>query len=129
MSDRRQSGAAWLVRRLRLGRWVGVVLLVVGLIGVNVAVAQAGLSSPSLDAHDAAVAVVGQPEAGKRFGFRVTAGVLSVAADDDGDNDNEAEEEEFEEDGLLPTGQAEQRSQKKGEKAETKHEDAPSPSE
>ena len=50
--------------------------------------------------------------------------------DDDEDHDNESleEEEEGQEDGLLPGGQAEQRSQGLGDKAESKDEDHDNPS-
>ena len=125
MSVRLWRRLAESVSHLKLGRWVGIVVLVVGLIGFNVAVAQAGTAGPALASQDGAARVVGQSDADKRFALRAWSGVLGVAADDEVDNDNEEEELEFEEDGLLPSGQAEQRAQKRGEKAETKHEDAP----
>jgi hypothetical protein len=89
-----------------LGRWASALVLVVAVTGAHVAVAQGA-------AMDSGLKPVGSV-------------VLAIAADDE-DMDNEEEPEEFEEDGLRPSGQAEQREQKKGEKAETRHEDAPAP--
>lgn len=89
-------------------RWMSAFALVVALNGVSLADVQAS----------SVVAVTD--------GSQVTfAGQLSRldALHDDMDNEEEEEAEEYEEDGLLPTGQAEQRAQGLGDKTEARDED------
>jgi len=107
-----------------LGRWAGVGFLVAGLIGVNTAVAQADANGAVLDRIDVAT-LVSKPEAVGQALFNLPdSRAFSVAAEDDEDMDNEEVEEEFEEDGILPTGQSEQRAQKRNDRSETKNEDS-----
>jgi hypothetical protein len=123
MVARRQGRLAHRLKLMEPGRWAGAVLLVAGLIGVNTVVAQAAVPGLSLDQVDVATSVA-KPDSVERAAFGpADLRVFGVAAEDDEDADNEEVEEEFEEDGLRPSGQAEQREQKKGERSETKNED------
>lgn len=114
MMVRRQDGSATPFRLLlwsRTLRWVSALALVVALTGLNVTAAQAGSVAERFSATD---------------GSQVTlAGQLSRldVVQDDMDDKEAAEDEEYEEDGLLPTGQGEQRAQSLGDKTEAKDED------
>ena len=108
--------------------------LVVGLSGVNVAAAQSGATGNAGATGDVQAVQVGSSEVveiivdgeSSAVDVRAVASVpLNLNADvKEGDGEDEdAEEVEEEEDGLRPTGQAEQRAQKIGERNETKGED------
>jgi hypothetical protein len=108
----------------RLGRWASVVALVAGMGGVSAAGTEASRLMTVSDLAEL-TAMVDHRDADLRASFGpASPPLLAVAADEDADNEEKDEEEEFEEDGLRPTGQAEQRDQKKGERSETKNEDS-----
>jgi hypothetical protein len=135
MLARRQERPLKQTRRMCLGRWASVLALVAGLSGVNVAAAQSGPTVGVIGTTDSsAMLVFAEGAAEVRAGMSVgeslraiqTAGQMAVY--DDGDNEEaEEEEEEGQEDGMLPGGQAEQRSQavlEKGENATEDHENS-----
>ena len=93
-------------------RWFSALALVVALQGVGLTETQASVAPVAVSAADGSQATY--------------AGPLSrpdVLHDDMGNDEEEEEAEEYEEDGLLPTGQAEQRAQGLGDKAEAHDED------
>jgi hypothetical protein len=103
---------------------VSVLALVAGLSGVNVVTAE----SPAIGSAVGSADLYGTRATGASFGSgeglrAIVTGAPAGLYDDKADNDNEAEEEEGQEDGLLPSGQAEQRAQALGDKAESKEED------
>jgi hypothetical protein len=114
-----------------LGRWASVLALVAGLSGVNVAAAQSGPTAGVIGTTDSsAMLVFAEGAAGAWAGMSVGESLRAIqsagqtAVYDDADNEEaEEEEEEGQEDGLLPGGQAEQRSQALGDKAEGRDED------
>jgi hypothetical protein len=112
-----------------LGRWASVLALVAGLSGVSVAAAQSGPTGGGIGTTDGSAMLVSADAAVEaRTGMSVGESLRAIqpagqTAVYDEDADNEEEEEEFEEDGLRPTGQAEQRSQSLYDKGEHKQED------
>ena len=118
-------------RRMCLGRWASVLALVAGLSGVSVAAAQSGPTGGVLGATDSSVLLVSaEGVAEARAGFAIEDGLRAIqtagqaAVYDDADNEEAEEEEEGgQEDGMLPDGQAEQRNQGLGDKAEYRDED------
>jgi hypothetical protein len=95
-----------------------VIALVAGLSGVNVAVAQSGPTGGAIGIAEARVGVSIEDS------LRAIQPAAQPSFYDDEDADNEEEEiEDGQEDGLLPGGQAEQRAQALGDKAEGRDED------
>src|SRR6476659_6319093 len=130
MVARRQERPLKQARRMCLGRWASVLALVAGLSGVSVAAAQSGPAGGVVGMTDSSALLVyadGAAEARAGLLAEESPRAIQTAAQpalyDDEDADNDEEEEEEEEDGLLPTGQAEQRSQGLGDKAEGRDED------
>jgi hypothetical protein len=121
MLTRRQQCLSKPTRFARLGRLAGVFALVAGLYGLNAVVADAapdsadGLTSYVDLAESSFLAIAGPSEYVDAFN--------AVAADNDNEDEDNEEAEEFEEDGLLPSGQAEQRAQGLYDKAEAREED------
>ena len=132
MVARRQERPLKQTRRMCLGRWASVLALVAGLSGVSVAAAQSGPIGGVLGTTDSSAMLVpaegvAEVRAGVSAGeslWAIPAGGQTAVYDHDGDNEEaEEEEEEGQEDGMLPGGQAEQRSQGLGDKAEARDED------
>ena len=130
------SKPARLNRLMRLGRWASVLALVTALSGFGIATADSGsanLLNGSTDQYSTTVAAQltaleglrAQPVASPSPMPSPVPVMAAPAAADTGADDEEMEEEEEEgqEDGLLPGGQAEQRSQGLGDKAEARDED------
>jgi hypothetical protein len=113
---------------MHLGQVAGALALVIGLSGFGIATAESGSTSQHTTALAGASGsletVVAQPSPSP-MPSPAPSMAPPMAAGSSMDNDNEAEEEEEEgqEDGLLPGGQAEQRSQGLGDKAEARDED------
>ena len=130
MMARRQERLPRQTRLSGLGRWASALALVAGLSGVNVAAAQPGSDGNAIGAADGTLMLVQSGGAAEelRTGLSSweslraiqTAGQAGFYEDAEADNE---EEEEGQEDGLLPGGQAEQRSQALGDKAEGRDED------
>lgn len=118
MVARRQECPPNQGRRTILARWASVMALVAGLSGVSVAAAQAGPTVSVIGAADArAVAPIEEH-------LRTIQTVSQSSLYDDADADNDEEEiEDGQDDGKLPGGQAEQRSQGLYDKAEGRQED------
>jgi hypothetical protein len=122
---------------MHLGQVAGALALVIGLSGFGVATAESGsahvITGPT-GQYTTALAgpagpleiVVAQPSPSPMPMPSPVPNMAPAMATDSGmDNDNEAEEEaeEGQADGLFPDGQAEQRAQGLGDKAEARDED------
>ena len=109
---------------MRQGRWASVLALVAGLSGVDVAAAESRSTGSTIGSVDlyVAAALSGAFDDGESVRAILSGGQLGLY-DEDADNEEMEEEEEGQEDGLLPGGQAEQRVQGLGDKAESRDED------
>ena len=110
-------------RRIHLGRLASVLALVAGLSGASTAAAESGSAARafgSTDQYTTALTAAADFVDALRA---IPSGTQPGLYDEDDDNEEAEEEEEGQEDGLLPGGQAEQRVQGLGDKAESRDED------